>query len=297
MLLTSRKSIDNLGVRFRDRTEQIGDRELIQDYRLFRSDDFIENFFSIREVLEGHHAVLGGRMKRTDTIIRKLRREHNMKLTFMDDICGYRIIVPSLKTQSIFLETIEKNFDVKNIRNYVENPKESGYQGIHIICKVPKIMNNNDTPSILTMEIQLRTHFQHIWSTLSESMGEQIKIGEGSSEERIKLNLLSEEINKYEKNNPGFAQIDLPKSVSSMSLDVIHYDKSRGKRIISESFNEDLQEALAYYKWLENEMSSNLNSEVVLLASTENLNLDKSHTRYFRKGGKPAIPSIFKNRI
>ena len=52
--------------------------------------------------------------KRIDTVIRKLRRESKMDLSFMNDICGYRVIVPSKSIQSNFLEVTKRIFSEKN---------------------------------------------------------------------------------------------------------------------------------------------------------------------------------------
>ena len=43
----SRKSIDNLGKKFRDNSYILKDRALFHDYRIFRSEDFIDNFLKI----------------------------------------------------------------------------------------------------------------------------------------------------------------------------------------------------------------------------------------------------------
>ena len=297
MFSFSRKSIDNLGKRFRDNIHIEDDRKLFHEYRMFRSDDFLDNFLKICNAFEGYDVVVSGRLKRTDTVIRKLRREHKMDLSFMNDICGYRIIVPSRSIQSKLLESLQKEFLVKKIYNYVDSPKNSGYQGIHIICHVPKFFANNDKPTQLTMEIQLRTYFQHIWSTRSESFGENVKVG---TDNELNTNNLLEEsamIRDFELENYNYNQAEFPKSVNKMAFNIINFDKSRKKKV-SETHYSDKQfdSALAHYKWLETNLSKNFNNEVVLIAGTEQLNFNKSHLRYFAPRGKPAYPNTLKQR-
>lgn len=295
MTLFSRKSIDNLGKRFRDNTSVLKDKILFHDYRIFRSEDFIDNFLKITQIFEGHNTVISGRLKRIDTVIRKLRRERKMDLSFMNDICGYRVIVPSRSIQSNFLEVLQKEFSVKKIHNYVDSPKQSGYQGIHIICHVPKFFANKDSPTQLTMEIQLRTFFQHVWSTRSESFGENVKVG---NDNELNTNNLLEEsvmIRDFELENHNYNQIEIPKSISKMTFNVINYDKKRKIKVTEDFFSDkQFDKALEYYKWLENNLSQNLKNEVVLIAGTDHSNFNKSHLRYFSPRGKPALPKILK---
>ena len=295
MTLFSRKSIDNIGKRFRDNTSVLNDRSLFHDYRFFRSEDFINNFLKISKIFEGHNTVISGRLKRIDTVIRKLRRESKMALSYMNDICGYRIIVPSKLIQSNFLEVLQKEFSVKKIYNYVDSPKKSGYQGIHIICHVPRFFANKDKPIQLTMEIQLRTFFQHVWSTRSESFGENVKVG--NDNEFNTNNLLEESamIRDFEIENHNYNQTDFPKSLAKMAFNVINYDKRRKKKVTASFFSDkQFDKALQHYKWLETNLSKNLNNEVVLIVGTDLLNFNKSHLRYFSPQGKPAYPNILK---
>ena len=56
-------------------------------------------FRELAKGLDGMSALLSARAKRTDTIVRKLRRESTMQLTTMADIIGFRIVVDCLETQ------------------------------------------------------------------------------------------------------------------------------------------------------------------------------------------------------
>lgn len=286
----SRKALDNVGIRFRDNQEQVGDRELMQDYRLFRSEDLALGFQSISSALEGRPVAISGRLKRIDTLVRKLRREETMKLTFMDDIVGFRILVASPSMQYAVKDLLLNSLPVKYIKDYINEPPNSGYQGIHIVCQTPKLFPGNDVQSNLSYEIQIRTHYQHIWSTTSESMGEQVKEGGGTEDQRIQLVTLAAKIRAFEMVNPDFEQIKIISSSSKPVYVVLNYDKSKGSTALIQNFGQDLARGIEYYKYLEDQFSRNFNNEVVLLVTNEEARLSISHTRYYSPKGRPNIP-------
>ena len=119
----------------------------------------------------------------------------------------------------------------------------------------------------------------------------------GTDNEFNTNNLLEESamIRDFEIENHNYNQIEIPKSLAKMAFNVINYDKRRKKKV-TESFFSDKQfdKALQHYKWLETNLSKNLNNEVVLIAGTDHSNFNKSHLRYFSPRGKPALPKILK---
>jgi len=286
----SRKALDNVGVRFRDNRAEVGDRKLIQDYRLFRSEDLAYGFQSISLALNDMPIAISGRLKRTDTLIRKLRREETMKLTFMADIVGFRIIVASPAIQYAVKNALCNVLPVKYVKDYIDEPPNSGYQGIHIICQIPKMFPGNDAKSNLSYEIQIRTHYQHIWSTTSESMGEQVKEGGGTEDQRMQLATLAAKIRTFEIVKPDFEQIRIISSSTKPVYVVLNYDKSKGSRAVIQNFGQDLTRGIEYYKYLEDQFSRNFNNEVVLLVTNEEARLPISHTRYYSPKGRPNMP-------
>lgn len=311
----SRKAVDNAGLRFRDRSEGTGDRKLLQDYRLFRSEDLLIGFKEIVQATSQFASLLtiSGRLKRTDTLIRKLRRENSMKLSFMDDIVGFRLVVRSRLIQAQIIEALTQALRVKIVRDYIKSPAQSGYRGVHVICHVPKLFPGNTEASNLTYEIQIRTEFQHFWSTTSESMGEQVKEGGGTKSQREELASISEKINAFECANPSFEQSSSSNPVlSELNIDhadarvdreyavspynspinfwIINFDKKKGRTVRTFSFGSDLQRAILHYQYSEDEFSRNFNHEIVLLASAEEPNLRNSHSRYYHLNGRPQMP-------
>jgi hypothetical protein len=131
------------------------------------------------------------RLKRMQSIILKLKRYTEMQLSMMDDIGGGRIVLPDEKEVYKFTDHLkQRKFKHKfiKINNYISNPKSDGYRSIHLVYRIEK------TPHIF-IEIQVRSHLQHIWATGVEVFGTLIdtsfKSGEGNNQWKEFFRLLS----------------------------------------------------------------------------------------------------------
>ena len=84
-------------------------------------------------------AIVARRLKRLSTIIEKISsREMNMRLSRMQDIGGVRAIVRNVEQVNDLLKiyTEPGRFSHKmrgNPANYIIDPKESGYRGVHLV--------------------------------------------------------------------------------------------------------------------------------------------------------------------
>lgn len=116
--------------------------------------------------------IVAQRLKRTPSIISKLKRFDSMQLARMQDIGGLRSVVGSLaKVKKLEEKYRTKTFKHELVadRNYVQNPKASGYRSIHLVYRY----QNDRVPSYngLLVELQIRTRLQHTWATAVETMG------------------------------------------------------------------------------------------------------------------------------
>jgi len=112
-----------------------------------------------------------GRIKATESIAEKLDRlgipltaENARK--HLTDIAGIRIICPYAK-DIYFLADLIRDMPDGNIlseKDYVTNPKPSGYRSYHIIMEV-SIYHSGKTET-LPVEIQIRTEAMNFWATL-----------------------------------------------------------------------------------------------------------------------------------
>ena len=132
--------------------------------------------------------VVAERLKRLDSIIYKLKREPTMSLWTMQDLGGCRFIVPSVNDVYIYSDKYEssrKRHVLRKKYDYIKSPKLSGYRSLHMVYEYHsdsiRMYNKN-----MLIEIQFRTHLQHLWATAVETMDlfsrESIKSGQGTDD-------------------------------------------------------------------------------------------------------------------
>lgn len=114
------------------------------------------------------NALVVQRLKRTPSILAKLRRESGMKLDRMEDIGGCRIVV-STKAQVYEVRNVLVDGRTRNVlsrqRDYIKEPKPSGYRGIHLVYKYNGSKKQYINHAI---ELQIRSKVQHSWATAVE---------------------------------------------------------------------------------------------------------------------------------
>ena len=131
-----------------------------------------------------HHAnVVGGdvlvaqRIKRLSSIDAKLQRFNKwLKLSDMQDIGGCRAVADSIqKARSLTLSyrTSRIKHHLVDSDDYIQNPKRSGYRGIHLIYTY--YSDRKETYNGLKIEIQIRSTLQHAWATAVETVGTFIR--------------------------------------------------------------------------------------------------------------------------
>ncbi len=136
---------------------------LLQEFRTSFSQPLSDAFNEIIGIKNNvrQSAIVAFRLKRISTIINKVIREPGMHLSRMGDIAGIRMIFDNNREVYKALELIQEQFvQSGKIRDYIKDPKEIGYRGVHIYVK-DKVLGKR-------IEIQIRTNEHHNWSTLVE---------------------------------------------------------------------------------------------------------------------------------
>ncbi len=108
------------------------------------------------------------RIKRLPAIEAKMTRE-TTKLNQMHDIGGCRAILHNVGHIKELVRSYKKrNVELKEY-DYLEQPRTSGYRGVHLIHKYcsRQYPDFND----LKIEMQIRTQKQHLWATAVETVG------------------------------------------------------------------------------------------------------------------------------
>lgn len=149
-------------------------------------------YINLRQRAKNNSSVIvAERLKRLTSIVGKLQREKTMQLYRMQDLGGCRVILPTVEEVIRFKNDLY-NSRIRHVfsgeKNYIESPKTSGYRSIHNIYKFRtdtkknEIYNNYD----FLIEIQFRTHLQHLWATAVEVMGllerENLKASQGNKD-------------------------------------------------------------------------------------------------------------------
>lgn len=131
------------------------------------------------------------RLKRLESIVGKLQRESGMQLARMQDLGGCRVVLPTLDEVYSFSEKFQKSrirHEFKNEEDYIKEPKKSGYRSLHLVYKFKTDTPEKDIYNQYSMliELQFRTHLQHIWATALETIGlftnQALKAGQGNKE-------------------------------------------------------------------------------------------------------------------
>ena len=115
------------------------------------------------------------RIKESDSIVKKLRRYgyetsiENM-VKYVNDIAGVRIICSFTSDIYRLAEMIGNQSDLKvlSIKDYIKNPKESGYKSYHMLVSVPIFLSDSVVDT--KVEIQIRTIAMDFWASLEHKI-------------------------------------------------------------------------------------------------------------------------------
>ncbi len=197
---------------------------------------------------------------------------------------------------------------VQGGKDYIINPKASGYRGVHLIFKCK---------NGFSIELQVRTQIQHAWATAVETMGtfldHSLKSSEGPEEWLDFFALASSAFAVLESTPrvPGYdhlsdqetfekllqieKRLDVLNKLSGFRVVARHIsdDKKKGRyhlitldlekmRANIQSYEaKDIDTASAAYSTKEAEISSGRNLQVVLVSSESISALKKAYPSYF----------------
>ena len=115
------------------------------------------------------------RIKTSESIVKKLKK-HGYESTldnmvkYVNDIAGIRVICSFTADIYRIAEIIGNQRDIKviSVKDYIVNPKPSGYKSYHMIVTVPVYLSDRimDTK----VEIQIRTVAMDFWASLEHKI-------------------------------------------------------------------------------------------------------------------------------
>lgn len=155
------------------------------------------------------------RLKSPESIVKKLKKHgyestiENM-VNYINDIAGIRVICSFTSDIYQIAEMISGQSDIKvlSVKDYIKNPKPSGYRSYHMIVSVPIFLS--DRTADTKVEIQIRTVAMDFWASLEHKINykfegnapvfiqnELIECSKIISELDGRMLMLNEEVSKY----------------------------------------------------------------------------------------------------
>lgn len=115
------------------------------------------------------------RIKTPESIVKKLKKYgyetsiENM-VKYVNDIAGVRIICSFTSDIYRLAGMIGNQSDLKvlSIKDYIKNPKESGYKSYHMLVSVPIFLSDSVVDA--KVEIQIRTVAMDFWASLEHKI-------------------------------------------------------------------------------------------------------------------------------
>ncbi len=124
-----------------------------------------------RNPIEG----IKSRIKSMESLAKKVRNK-NIPLTIgaieenINDIAGIRIICSFPEDIYVLADCLLQQDDITLIerKDYIKNPKTSGYRSLHLIVSVPIFLKNEKRN--MKVEVQLRTIAMDFWASLEHKL-------------------------------------------------------------------------------------------------------------------------------
>lgn len=258
-------------------------------------------------------SIIVTRLKRTPSIIGKLKRFDKMKLRNMQDIAGCRAIVTKSKHINKIKRELHKHNDFRTY-DYIKNPKPDGYRGVHLIGKFYDEVNNIDYP----VEIQLRSKIQHTWATAVEIVdlftNQSIKTNNGNrkwmrffqcvsskfsdienytnetglktTKEIIQLSRKLDIYKKFDAFANSVKLIEKKLKVNAGDYNLIVVDFEINQVTVRQYPSSDFNKAATDYLYLEKKSTRTGKSVVALVSSISISNLREAYPNYFADSAK-----------
>jgi len=136
------------------------------------------NILNNRLSIQGEHnpiESIHSRVKSLDSIIRKLEKLHlPIELESVEenlkDVAGVRVICSFVDDIYKIAENFLAQEDVTLIKrkDYIKDPKPSGYRSLHLIVKIPIYTENGKKD--MYVEVQMRTIAMDFWASLEHKL-------------------------------------------------------------------------------------------------------------------------------
>ena len=128
------------------------------------------------------------RVKSMESLIKKIRKK-DIPLTLssieenIHDIAGVRVICSFPDDIYMLADCLLKQDDVVLVerKDYIKNPKPSGYRSLHLIIEIPIFLQNEK--KMMKVEVQLRTIAMDFWASVEHKVRYKKNIPDSEAEQ------------------------------------------------------------------------------------------------------------------
>ena len=152
------------------------------------------------------------RIKSMESIMNKMQKK-NLDMTLenlvrnIKDVAGIRVVCPFISDVYYIAEILSNQSDIEvvQVKDYIKEPKESGYRSLHLIVMVE--VSFSEQKKKVPVEVQLRTIAMNCWASLehqlrykkenqfTERMAEELRIcAEQLSDTDLRMQRLSNDV-------------------------------------------------------------------------------------------------------
>lgn len=154
-------------------------REMVQLYdsaiREVRTKlEVLDNEFRVRYARNPIHHI-DSRLKSPASMMEKLSRKGYPQTVEaaeanLTDIAGIRIVCNYLEDIYHIRELLLRQRDVELVRerDYIKDPKESGYRSLHLVIRIPVFLSSHT--ELVPVEVQIRTIAMDFWASLEHQL-------------------------------------------------------------------------------------------------------------------------------
>lgn len=127
------------------------------------------------------------RLKSQDSILKKMNRK-GIPISLeaiqreIDDIAGVRVICSFVEDVYMLADCLLKQDDIILLerKDYIKEPKASGYRSLHLIVEVPIFLQDEKRP--MKVEVQIRTLAMDLWASQEHKLRYKKSIPEDEEE-------------------------------------------------------------------------------------------------------------------
>lgn len=166
------------------------------------------NILNNRLSIQGEHnpiESIKSRVKSLDSIVRKLEKNH-WPITIeaveknLQDVAGVRVVCSFVddiyRVEECFLA--QEDVTLVTRKDYISNPKPSGYRSLHLIVRTPIYTENGKKD--MYVEVQMRTIAMDFWASLEHKLRYKKNINPRTAQElAVELEACAEESAKLDE--------------------------------------------------------------------------------------------------